>query len=228
MHPKTLAALFALTLSPAALAGEYGGGGLILGDAYIANTDFTWAGSSASSAPGEIECVGGVGFGVNNSRVRSGGDGMYCHGNGFSMAYGGFISGHDVDLGPLYGSAYTSVGFGWMGVANPEYQSEDFRVLDHGMIYARPTVALGIPVGWAALELSVYAFGNLSFAQQASGGPLWSTPHFGSQLSILFGSFSERRSWDDDWEDDDDWDDDQGLEDGHEHEGGDCYWGCQI
>jgi len=221
MTPKTLLPLLALSLSPAALAGEYGGGGLILGDAYIPNTDITWMGNSASSAPGDIECVGGMGFGVNDSRVRSGGDGVYCHGEGFSMAYGGFISGHDVDLGPLYASAYTSVGFGWMGVANPDYQSDDFRVLDHGMVYARPTVALGIPMRWAAVELGLYAFGNISFAQQASGGPLWSTPHFGSQLNVLFGGFEDRRAWDDD-----DWDL-QGDE--HEHEyGGDCDWGCQF
>lgn len=195
MHALILTALTALI--PTADAGSYGGGGMIFGEGYIADTSLTWIGDSAAHAPGDIECFGGVGFGVSQDRVRSGGEGMYCGGEGFGQAYGGFIAGHDIDLGPLYATAYTSMGLGWMAVSNPDYTDPDFARLDHGYVYARPTVALGIPLRWAALELGGYAFGSLSFGQQASGGPLWSFPHLGTQISVLFGGFENRRAWDD-------------------------------
>jgi hypothetical protein len=202
-----LSALVSIVSLPAtALAGGYGGGGITFSDATLNDGRFTWIGDSAISAPGDISCFGGGGFGVSASRHRHGGEGQFCGGDGFAMAYGGYIEGVDLDVGPVYLTAYTSSGVGWMGLDIPADQQEGWDSLNHVFLYARPTAAVGIPLRWVSLEWGVYAFGSISLFQQAKGGPLWSFPHLGSQLSVMFGDYSRRRSYDDrgdeEWEED--------------------------
>jgi len=184
----------ALVTTPTATAGSYGAGGVWFADGHFLDSPATWNPASGISAPGRVECMGGEGWGVGQKRGLAGGEATFCAGEQAMMSYGGVQAGRALDLGPVYGALKVGLGGGWASFAwgHDEKDAREHRA-NHAFIYARPTVSVGVPLGFSALEFGVYALLPASIFQEAVDKPLWAWPQFGSQVSVLFGNFRDRR-----------------------------------
>ncbi|GEM_PF-6167869 len=168
--------------------GTYGGGGVFVAQGEADH----WSGSSELQAPGETFCVGGEGFSVIGGQRRTGGEGAICGSEaGYASVWGGGVLGYDLPMSWLYGSLRSGFGMGWMGVEHDGWQ-HDGRA-DQVFVYARPTAALGVPLGFGAVEVAGYVMLPLPLYQEAVDAPTWGSPQVGTQLSLLFGDFSSRR-----------------------------------
>ncbi len=184
----TLVMLGVLATGPA-LALEYGGGGIQLHQAFVPVTLGGWAGGADVAAPGLMNCLGGLGFGVRNG-VRAGAMGAWCSGARARTGFGGLQGGWQSARAGVYSTAHATVGAGWMGL------DDGRQHLRSAYIFARPELGLGVPVGTlGAFEFGAFAMLPVPVSQSLNGdsvsGP--SFPHAGLQVSFLFGDFSRQK-----------------------------------
>ena len=168
--------------------GTYGAGGVFVSQG-LADT---WSGSSQLRAPGPTTCFGGEGFTVRGGQRRTGGEGAICgSAAGYTSAWGGSVVGYEMPGNWFYGSLRSGFGVGWMGVTHDGWEHDGKA--DQIFVYARPTAAVGVPVGFGAVELAAFVMLPVGVYMEAVDGPVWGHPHAGTQVSFLFGDFSSRR-----------------------------------
>ncbi len=172
-----------LVAAYASPAWGFGGSGYVLGTATVpdlgpARPDF-----------GTMECQGGVGFGVNDHR-RIGGEGHYCEGDLARAGFGGVQVGWHSRGSFLWTSMYSGLGAGGIQATTP-----DARAWQGAFVYVRPTVSVGVALGFAALELGGFVNLPVNVWQQSAGYqavPL--TPMPGAEVSLLFGNFRKQQA----------------------------------
>jgi hypothetical protein len=180
-----LAALL-LPTTASATTHRYSGGGPLLHQVFVPYKVPGWAGGTDFPAPGLLNCIGGVGFAVEDG-ARLGGTGSYCAGSRGYMGLGGLQGGWQDRRAGFYGAAYATLGAGHLKL-------EDRRdVLATSFIYVQPTVAIGIPIGeLGAVEGSLFGMIPAPVHQRLNGKPTTGNtfPHVGVQIAFLFGDFS--------------------------------------
>lgn len=161
---------------------DYAGGGLVLHPAWIGEI-----GPSNTDA-GLLQCIGGMGIEVRGM-LRTGGEGHWCGNGNAGLGWGGGQFGVFAG-GPIYGSAFATVGGGWIGAGDldrPDYAA--------AVLMVKPTLAAGLSAGFFALELGLYANAALPIVQWEGGdnafGPGFS--YAGGQVALLFGEFWPHR-----------------------------------
>ena len=178
--------MFVTALAASAQAASFGAGGLWQGRAWLPNTPLTWRGDTTLEAPGLVRCVGGnVAAGADFHRV-AGGEVALCGDERARLGYGGLTLGLNFDLGPIYASARSGFGAGWMGLPYRGTIDETF------FVYARPVGALGVPVKGVALEVGLGANLPVVVAHEDYRERLRGFPHLMTHLSLQFGSFAGR------------------------------------
>jgi len=178
--------LLVTAFAASAQATSFSAGGLWQGRAWLPNTPLTWRGDTALEAPGLVRCIGGnVQGGADFSRVV-GGEVALCGDEQASLGYGGLTLGLNVDLGPIYASARSGFGAGWMGLPFRGTIDETF------FVYARPVGAVGVPVRGVAVEVGVGVNLPVVVAHEDYRERLRSFPHLMTHLSLQFGGFVGR------------------------------------
>lgn len=167
-----LALLF--TLAPASALAGYGGGGVSLHHTGVLEP---------------VNCLGAMGYGVNDAKVRLGGEANACTGRSVGTTWGGMQFGHQSRPRGLYTAAYAGLGGGWLAVGRDEPSREA------GFLYARPTLTLGVPMGLGAVEFSLYGMLDFPVYQRvpANEDPLGVLPSGGAQITLLFGDFRAKK-----------------------------------
>ena len=179
----------ALTFAAPTFAQTYGGGGVLVHQAFIPATPPSFAGGAPVPNPGLMNCLGGVGFRVRDG-IRLGGEGQYCRGSTASMAQGGLQTGWQDKNAGFYATAFATVGVGQLRVATSKMR------FTSNFVYLSPTLGIGMPIGGiVALEGSIYGMLPLPILQRVNGERVTgsSFPHGGGQLSVLFGDFRHRK-----------------------------------
>ncbi|MBT3220254.1 MAG: hypothetical protein HN348_14300, partial [Proteobacteria bacterium] len=181
--------MLGLTFAAPTYAQTYGGGGVLVHQAFIPATPPSFAGGAPVPNPGLMNCLGGVGFRVRDG-IRLGGEGQYCRGSVASMAQGGLQTGWQDKNAGFYATAFATVGVGQLRVAASEMR------FTSTFVYLTPALGLGIPIGGIlALEGSIYGMLPLPIFQNINGERVNGStfPHGGGQVSILFGDFRHRK-----------------------------------
>jgi hypothetical protein len=187
-----LVALFAAVATTPALAQDYGGGGVVMHQAFVPYTLGNWAGGADVPAPGLMNCIGGIGYGVRDG-VRTGGVGSWCGGSRARTGFGGIQGGWQSPRAGIYTAFHATLGAGWMGLDSGGHE------LRSTYLFARPTVSLGLPVGAVgAVELGAYGMMQVPLVDSLNGRPVDGSafPHFGIEVAFLLGDFSRQKRHD--------------------------------
>lgn len=137
---------------------------------------------------GVLPCIGGTGLTLDGPK-RMGGDGTYCAGGDSRFITGGARLGRQTDVAFGYAGVDLGLGGGWLDIA------DDTGRMRSAFVYARPALTAGLPVGFGAVEASVYAMVPLPVVQSLAGdaAPRASFPFIGVQLTGMIGNFRDRK-----------------------------------
>jgi hypothetical protein len=163
-----------------------GGGGVVLQSSWFPRFPLI----NGDDAGARLTCLGGQGF-AQPGKLRIGADILGCGTPGAGTLAGGLQVGAQ-SRGVVYFGAHAGLGVGGVGVSA---YGADFSQI---YAYARPTASVGLRLGKVGLEGSLFASFPLPIVTQADGRSLGfgaaALPSFGSQISVMFGKFSERKA----------------------------------
>jgi hypothetical protein len=189
MSRRMLALSVALCTAPTAMAG-YSGGGVTFQQAYQAPSGERWAGGYDVRSPSVLRCLGGQGFSTLGV-LRFGAEGHACA-DPFDVTTGTGFGGPQ--LGLQFGRGVYVAGLLTVGAGVQSLQGQRDELLQI-FGFARPELAVGVPLGWLGLEFSAFAMMPVPVvqfrdAQRVSGGMPTSV---GVEFSIMVGRFRAPR-----------------------------------
>jgi hypothetical protein len=165
-----------------------GGAGVHWNQAFMGHMPEGFGGGELTQPPGVLTCVGGVGFVVlKNTRVGGEGTGCFARDTGM-LQVGAQIGGH-LPVGETYVTVYAGLGYGRLEMELEAEYSAHF-------VYARPAIAIGLPLGPMAVEVGIYGVFPFAFGQQVGGESIGGSstfPHLGLLATVLFGKHPRQR-----------------------------------